>query len=508
MKSKLIKVISAFIGAALVASNAGPASASIFGSQDSDHSICANIGSGYDAPYPRPTDWPKYFIDNNLIGSTNWHCYYENGYLAESGHAPSMTIPVNSTLKIEKQDIQLAENGAPFAKSLSIVEWDYDGDGNYETSSRGPWLSAVGTSTTYYVNGSPTTTRSTKSTLFTGETTFTTTGNHTVNLRLTYSDSSQETASGTFNVISDEVTAVMKRTFGNGALDFMPMLTGEVTYFEAVNSISTSGSFSKYEWDLDGDGTFELDGGSIVSTKYATPGIRKVSLRVTSLGGNVDTDSMEVQVLKINTAARPSISINAGNPYTNTKNVELDIVWPKWATSMEVSNDGGFPASQSQTFELNDKTSWALDDSVYGLYTKVVYVRFSGIYIDANKVYSDDVVLDTTSPTLSTASSAKASGGTDGSIGTAASGFINENLRFAKKVKSSTKVISVKTKAKDDRSGLGKVQVSLNASGASSAIVAYKPQVKITVPKTAKKVWVRVADGAGNWSKWKVVKAK
>ena len=138
-----------------------------------------------------------------------------------------------------------------------------------------------------------------------------------------------------------------------------------------------------------------------------------------------------------------------------------------------------------------------------------MYVRFDGgnLRID-DKVYSDDVVLDTTAPKLNSASSAKGSGAVDASMVSGISSFTNSDIRLAKKAKSTTKVVRIKTKAKDERSGLGKVQVALSASGASAVTVPYKTQIKVTVPKSAKKVWVRVSDGAGNWSKWKVLKAK
>jgi hypothetical protein len=86
--------------------------------------------------------------------------------------------------------------------------------------------------------------------------------------------------------------------------------------------------------------------------------------------------------------------------------------------------------------------------------------------------------------------------------------LVDSDIRLAKKAKTPTKIVRIKTKAKDERSGLGKVQVALSASGKSAVSVNYKTQVKIIVPKSAKKVWVRVADGAGNWSKWKVLKTK
>ena len=427
----------------------------------------------------------------------------------ESGSNPTMTIPVGAPLVIEKQDIQLADNGAPFSKEVSQIDWDFNGDGGYEYNDVGPWKTAIGTSTTFYTNGSPSTTRSTKSTLFSGTTTFLSVGSKTVNLIVKYSDGSQETASGTFNVIADSATASLKRTFSNGLIQIMPVLTGDLTYFDARDSVATGGAFSKYEWDLDGDGTFETESGAVVSSTYNTIGTRNISVKVTSRGGVTDTETISVEVRKSAPATRSSVSVNAGNPYTNTKNVVLDISWPNYATTMEISNDGGFPASQTKSFSVGDKIEWALDDSIYGLYTKVVYVRFDGgnLRID-DKVYSDDVVLDTTAPKLNSASSAKGSGAVDASMVSGISSFTNSDIRLAKKAKSTTKVVRIKTKAKDERSGLGKVQVALSASGASAVTVPYKTQIKVTVPKSAKKVWVRVSDGAGNWSKWKVLKAK
>ena len=123
------------------------------------------------------------------------------------------------------------------------------------------------------------------------------------------------------------------------------------------------------------------------------------------------------------------ISINSGASYTNTKSVTLNLVWPEFATEVRISNDGGFAASATSTVPLAATVKWDLDDSVKGVYTKVVYVRFSGVG-DQSKSYTDDIILDTTAPAVETPTAAAASGS-----------------------------IEISLKATDDISGVDKVEV-------------------------------------------------
>jgi hypothetical protein len=291
---------------------------------------------------------------------------------------------------------------------------------------------------------------------------------------------------------------------------FDSVVTGQSVTLSASTSGSSSGYLSKYEWDLNNDGVFEETSPDVATTitKFDAAGTYPVSARVTSLWGQVDEEKVNLIVYKNPSSGEPGVSINDGLPFTNSKSVTLDIVWPKFATELRISNDGGFASSRTITKSLDSKVSWELDDSIYGLYTKNVYLRFSGSKIDATKTYMDDIVLDTTAPKLNSASSAKGSGAVDASMVSGISRLVDSDIRLAKKAKTPTKIVRIKTKAKDERSGLGKVQVALSASGKSAVSVNYKTQVKIIVPKSAKKVWVRVADGAGNWSKWKVLKTK
>ena len=179
------------------------------------------------------------------------------------------------------------------------------------------------------------------------------------------------------------------------------------------------------------------------------------------------------------------ISINSGASYTNTKSVTLNLVWPEFATEARISNDGGFAASAISTVPLASTVKWDLDDSVKGVYTKVVYVRFSGVG-DQSKSYTDDIILDTTAPVVETPSAAAALGS-----------------------------IEVSLKATDDISGVDKVEVK---NGTTSVVKAYETKVSVTekelglavstasVRKSeSSSIEVRVSDKAGNWSAYQTL---
>ena len=181
----------------------------------------------------------------------------------------------------------------------------------------------------------------------------------------------------------------------------------------------------------------------------------------------------------------PGVSIKNGDAFTNTKSIALNLVWPEYATGARISNDGGFATSKTTTVILGASIDWTLDDSVKGVYTKVVYVRFNGV-ADVSKTYTDDIILDTTAPTIETSSAA---------------------------VTSSSVVVSLK--ATDDITGVSKVQI---IGGTKTVTKDYAAKVSIPladlslsvsskgVRKTsAASVKIRVSDSAGNWTGWRTV---
>jgi YVTN family beta-propeller protein len=184
-------------------------------------------------------------------------------------------------------------------------------------------------------------------------------------------------------------------------------------------------------------------------------------------------------------AGETGVSIKNGDSYTNSKQVSLNLTWPEYATAVRVSNDGGFGTSKTLTKDLAASIDWELDDSVKGIYTKVVYVRFNGV-ADTTKTYSDDIILDTSAPIIKTASAAVASSS-----------------------------VRLSLKATDDITGVSKVQIR-NDTKTVTKNYASKISVPLTnlslsassigVQKLATAtVKIRVSDNAGNWTGWQTI---
>lgn len=225
--------------------------------------------------------------------------------------------------------------------------------------------------------------------------------------------------------------------------------------------------------------------GMIVSLKA----IGNCTIAASQAGGRGWLPASEVKrtfkVLPDPPAGEPGVSINEGSSATNSKSVQLSLVWPALASEARISNDGGFALAKTKTVAVGAKISWDLDDSVKGLYTKVVYVRFSGVGIDTTKTYSDDIILDTTAPTVTTSSAVAANG-----------------------------ELNVVINASDDITGVDRVEVrnnekviSRNFSASISIPLENLGLVSGSVSKaSASGIDFRIVDGAKNWTDWKPLK--
>jgi hypothetical protein len=184
-------------------------------------------------------------------------------------------------------------------------------------------------------------------------------------------------------------------------------------------------------------------------------------------------------------SGEPGVSVNNGASYSNAKNVTLNLIWPEYADSVRISNDGGFAASKTLTKALAATVDWELDDSVRGIYAKVVYVRFNGA-VDTTKTYTDDIILDAMAPTVetSTASITKSS-------------------------------LDLFLKASDDITGVNTVEIR---NGAKTVVRKYSNKLAIpledlsltlstsSLQKSATtSIYIRVSDNAENWSAWSLV---
>lgn len=170
---------------------------------------------------------------------------------------------------------------------------------------------------------------------------------------------------------------------------------------------------------------------------------------------------------------RVGVSINDGALYARRPAVQLSVVWPRGATGVLVSNDGGF--ANAREFPVQARIPWTLRSSGPEREPRIVYVRFIGAGISATETHSDDVILDQRRPVI-TSATAFATG--------------NNPSRFALRVR-----------ARDRISGLATLTVTSRRSQART--VRFRTDHGIV--SRAPRVRVRVRDRAGNWSDWRWV---
>ena len=261
-----------------------------------------------------------------------------------------------------------------------------------------------------------------------------------------------------------------------------PMLAGRtVTLDASASSDAAGGTIVRYEWDLDGDGSFEVDGGSTptITKSFNASGSYLMGVRVTDTVGQ--TRSAATTLIVTTPPIPPGqlgVTINNGAQYTKSADVTLFVNFLSSTTQLLVSNDGGFLAPA--TFNPQKQVSWKLDSSGPERLPKTVYVRFllNGI---VSETYTDDIILDEIPPVVQTATVAPAAPGTA--------------ARAA-----ALKSFVVKVKATDSNSGVDAVQITAKKSNPGRFL---KYKTKLTVKAATKKLYVRARDRAGNLSAWK-----
>lgn len=170
----------------------------------------------------------------------------------------------------------------------------------------------------------------------------------------------------------------------------------------------------------------------------------------------------------------PGISINDGDQFTNDPDVTLTARWPHGVRNMLISNDGGFGGASATPVTFH--VPWHLDSSGPERLPKTVYVRYLGGGA-GNETYTDDIILDETSPSLLMARFAPAGG---------------------------KHLYAIKLRARDEVSGVHKVQVA-HRKRHPGRVLEYRRTLKVRA--TARPRFARVRDRAGNWSHWRKIAA-
>jgi hypothetical protein len=273
---------------------------------------------------------------------------------------------------------------------------------------------------------------------------------------------------GTFTVDTRPPTPTL-------AIDSSPALTGDEVRFTAGTTEAPVYTIVDYAWDLDGDGTYETDTGASPTTAktYKAPGAVSVGVRITNSKGRSNATTASLQVTAAPPPGNAGISINAAAVYATTTHVTLDVVWPRYATEIMISNDGGF--ARATTLPVSALVAWTLASSGAERLPKTVYARFLGPSI-ADATYQDDIILDQTPPNITTAT-----------------------VTAARRVGHRTTYL-LRIRASDRTSGVRWLQLAGNRARPQTRI-HYASVRQITT--TAAPRWARAIDRAGNTSRWK-----
>jgi PKD domain-containing protein len=132
--------------------------------------------------------------------------------------------------------------------------WDLDGDGVYETDGgKVPTVNHIFNQTTE------------------------------VGVRVTDDDSATAEARLTLTVLPPDAAASNHVPTATFTVSPTPARTGKPVTFDASGSSDPDGPLAKFEWDFDGDGTFEVDNGATPTAThtFARGGVYDVGLRVT-----------------------------------------------------------------------------------------------------------------------------------------------------------------------------------------------------------------------------------
>lgn len=173
--------------------------------------------------------------------------------------APVPRITASRSVTVVGEGIAFTGAGSTDDRGIARYDWDLDGDGTYERS-------GIQASTSYG-----------------------TVGTRTVRLRVVDTHGVSTVATQQVRVHRAPTAVIVTQP--------PSPITGQPVTFDGSNS-SDDGTIARYEWDLDGNGTFETDTAAVptATTTFATAGPARVGLRVTDGDGATDATTLQFAV--------------------------------------------------------------------------------------------------------------------------------------------------------------------------------------------------------------------
>jgi len=408
--------------------------------------------SSYDPPADQPAALSFTSPDLYVAGYTN--------VARVNLTTPVASIKASNSSVNPGQSVTLSAAGSslPFG-SITNYAWDLDGSGQYATST-GASSSVLDT--------------------------FATPGTKTVSVRVTGSSGATQTASVTITVPSAPI--------GPPTATITSPSNGQS--YQLGQSVSTS--FSCTEASA-GPGLASCQDSNGASSdgrlSTSTYGEHTYSVTAVSEDGQKTTTSISYAVAP---PGRVGFVIDDGDYATNNRNVTLSPVWPLGATSILVSNNGGFGASgNANSFHLGSQLNWTLEQTGTDRLPKTVYLRFIGAGMD-DQNFTDDIILDETAPTAAVAE------------------LLNPTANVASiaraQKKPRQKKFKIRVKAADRIAGVCEVEASTKQAGGTIVKIANckkkgvaKLARAVTVAMSSNPRYLRVRNSAGTWSHWRKV---
>jgi YD repeat-containing protein len=229
---------------------------------------------------------------NDTLSAATIADHYDKGTTAPANPAPTAAFSMSPNPADTGQ--QVTFNGSVSSDANGSVErweWDLDGNGSFETDG----------------GATPTTTK-----------TYAAAGPVTVGLRVTDDQGATAEVTHALTVQAQAPTASFTATPN-------PVVTGNQASFDAAASSAPGGTITKYEWDLDGNGTFETDTGATAtaSRTYTAIGPVTVGLRVTRDGGRTAETTRTLTVKAPNQAPTASFTATP-NPANEGQTVNFN----------------------------------------------------------------------------------------------------------------------------------------------------------------------------------------
>lgn len=167
---------------------------------------------------------------------------------------------------------------------------------------------------------------------------------------------------------------------------------------------------------------------------------------------------------------RPAITVDDGAIYTNKRDVQVTVTNPNVISSLRLSNSADFAGSSLERLTATEQTyAWRLAGSGPEREVKRVYVRFTPLDGAPVEMF-DDVILDERPPEV-------------------------QQARIQGR--------RLLLKARDNRSGVKRLQVTTSRKKPGK-VRSYKRS--LPVGAATRLLHVRVIDGAGNTSKWRIAR--